>query len=155
MMFDDLGKLPVPVELLQLAQSLRPPKALPSPEVPKPPDGHVWCACKKKCILMQEVHFLDSKFVQGITDNICNECRAFINHPALIVCIHCRAVVSRTAAQRFDSGFVFEPDGVYHTDGCPNCQKGVQVTVLLEKVFFDHANKRPVKPEIMRRLKLK
>jgi len=159
---------PLLVDAWQASQTLQaPPRMAPTAPRPSPP-GMTWCACQEKCIPFEEVTYHDSKFLKGIADSMCRECRKNVKNHALIACIYCNGIVAKPAPEKFFSGFVLVPGVIYHTNGCPNClskrvplaaepEMGAvtHVTVLLEKVYFEHANGFPVKPEILVALKLK
>lgn len=112
------------------------------------PPGMVRCACGKKNIRCEEIRYHNSQFVKGITDNICGECLLAVKKHAVIACVRCKAVVARIAPERYKTGFVIKPNGVYHTGACPNCRPNLMSSILIEKAVFDKANGFTVGSEV-------
>ena len=111
-----------------------------------PPPGHFWCACSKKSVPLQKMKFCNTKFVAGCTDSLCAECEPMVIGMAKIVCIQCKSVVARIQPVKTSTGFRVVAGESYHTNACPNCSKDIQVSVILEKYFYDRENGFSVKP---------
>lgn len=113
------------------------------PELPKPPQGTVECACGKKHIPLSEVKIHNTQFAKGASDTICNECLNNINTHSMIVCLGCKAVVARVPPHRQPNGFRFEPNGYYHVSACPNCvkpPKSIEKSMVIEAEVYAREN---------------
>lgn len=78
-------------------------------------------------------------YVTGIVtarDTLCRDCERLVPTHALVVCVGCRVVVARMAPETLDSGFRIKPLTIYHTEACPNCKPGVQVSKIIEAELF-------------------
>lgn len=122
------------------------------PEAPRfkplsfdPPQGHFWCACRKKAVPLPKMQFHRTKFLTGVTDSLCAECLPMVRGMATIVCIRCKSVVARMQPVKFPTGFKVAAGEFYHTNSCPICNPNVQTSVLIEKHFYDKENGFPVK----------
>lgn len=112
------------------------------PALPVLPPGTLRCACRKKVIGVDELTPCVSPVLGAVLDDICRECRKDTRQMALLVCVGCRQVVSRLAPHRDDSGFTFEPGGIYHVTACPVCRPALkegQPSCLIEKELYDRA----------------
>jgi hypothetical protein len=123
-----------------------------APQAPKPtytpPAGTIHCACGKKFIPMTDVRYFDTRHIKGVADTVCKECWPDVKGLVPIVCVKCKAVVSRVQPHRTPSGFAFLKGESYHTDVCPNCRPNVKVSVLLEKYFYDKERGIPQKVKL-------
>ena len=108
------------------------------------PAGTTRCACGKKFIPMGDLRYFNTEFVRGVLDSICKECAGSVKGMVPIVCVKCKAVVARVQPYRFENGFEFRKDKMYHTDACPNCdpqlKSGVRSSRLIEKHVYETMN---------------
>lgn len=77
--------------------------------------------------------------VTTILNNVCAGCvegQKMDQQLARVVCYGCRKVVMRVSPSRDADGFVFKAGQTYHTNACPACQKGVEASMLVEKVIW-------------------
>ena len=70
-------------------------------------------------------------------DNVCLGCRATFAHNARLVCEGCRRALACVKPGTTESGFRYEPAGVYHMSGCPACQPSQRKFLMLEQAAYE------------------
>lgn len=70
------------------------------------------------------------------TDMACKECRKDAAGTVPIVCVQCKSVVLRIEPYKDRDGFEFQRNRAYHVDACPDCSKGLESSMVVEKKIF-------------------
>jgi hypothetical protein len=100
------------------------------------------CACGRKGSVSR-FKPLDTGVTQ-ILNNVCDGCaegHKMDKELARVVCWGCKKVVMRISPHRDKDGFLYRAGHTYHTNACPVCQKGVESSVLAEKMVWMKKNR--------------
>ncbi len=97
---------------------------------------HVCAHCKKAKVLLQEMPQVKSSLVGLVPDAMCPECLKLFTDYAYIVCVGCKALVSKLPPYRTGEGFEVLKNQTYHIPACPVCDPQVTKTQLLEYLHF-------------------
>ena len=122
--------------LLRKIDGDRPAPKMAQPQLPKPPEGFIHCACdKRKLMPIQEVryHFTG---VFWASDGRCRECLCLVPNFAAVACVTCQSIVGRMPWGRLPSGLVIEKNKIYHILHCGVCKPGLKRSPLIEVEQF-------------------
>ena len=68
----------------------------------------------------------------GEPDQICGECWQTYHDAARVICVKCQITCARLMPKLQDTGYYIQPRTVLHTNACPVCRPGIQMSQIIE-----------------------
>lgn len=88
-------------------------------------------------------NFIKSPININVLVPLCSTCAPDFRKLARIVCCTCKVVVGWLPPHKEKTGFIFEPDGIYHAKACPVCKPDLKKADILEKIIYFKENNIP------------